>query len=150
MAYKGMMLTGVPNMIYTIGYTNNSWTLKADLVANYACRLINHMDNHHYARAMPVNTDPSISPRPFLDLAAGYVQRCLDELPKQGSKRPWRLSMNYLIDIIALRCGPVTDRAMTFLPRAKQLVPAAEPKPATTAHRTLPEHMQARGITTQQ
>ena len=66
MAYKSMMLSGLPNFVYTIGYTNISWTLKADLVAEYACRLINHMDANGHRRAVPVR-DPSMQERPFLD-----------------------------------------------------------------------------------
>ena len=113
MAYKSMMLSGLPNFVYTIGYTNISWTLKADLVSEYACRLINHMDANGYTRAVPVR-DPSVAERPFLDFEPGYVLRSLDELPKQGSKAPWRLSMTYALDVVSVRLGRVDDGVLQF------------------------------------
>ena len=113
MAYRSMMLSGLPNFIYTIGYTNISWTLKADLVAEYACRLINHMDAHGHRRAVAVR-DPAISERPFMDFDPGYVVRALDDLPKQGSKAPWRLSMSYIIDVFQIRRGRVDDGVLQF------------------------------------
>ncbi|HEX2221420.1 MAG TPA: NAD(P)/FAD-dependent oxidoreductase [Candidatus Limnocylindria bacterium] len=108
MAYKSMMLSGVPNFVYTLGYTNISWTLKADLVSEYACKLIRHMDARGYTRAVPVR-DPSVSERPFLDFMPGYVVRSLHELPKQGSREPWRLSMTYMLDVLKIRLGRVDD-----------------------------------------
>jgi monooxygenase len=113
MAYKSMMLSGVPNLVYTIGYTNISWTLKADLAAEYACRLINHLDanGHRYAVA---ERDPSVEERPFLEFNPGYVLRSIDELPRQGSKEPWRLSMSYIIDVAKIRHGRVDDGVLRF------------------------------------
>ncbi|HEX2392781.1 MAG TPA: NAD(P)/FAD-dependent oxidoreductase [Solirubrobacterales bacterium] len=125
MAYKGMMLSGVPNMAFTIGYTNASWTLKADLVAEYVCRLLNHMDAHGYTQCMPV-ADPSVEEVPLLDFAAGYVLRSLDQLPKQGSRNPWNLRQNYALDLRTLRHGPVEDGAMRFSRPLRQ--PRAEPE----------------------
>jgi len=113
MAYKSMMLSGLPNLLYTIGYTNISWTLKADLVAEYACRLINHMDANGHRRAVPVR-DPSIGERPFMDFSPGYVMRSIDELPRQGSEAPWRLSMSYILDIAKIRHGRVDDGVLKF------------------------------------
>ena len=112
MAYKSMMLSGVPNFVYAIGYTNASWTLKADLVSEYVCRLLNHMDSRGYRVAVP-ERDPSVEEEPFLDFQAGYVLRSLDQFPKQGSKAPWKVSMNYARDLVSLRYGSVTD-AMRF------------------------------------
>ncbi len=112
MAYKSLMLSGVPNFAYAIGYTNASWTLKADLAAEYFCRLIGHMDRHGYRSAVPVR-DPSVDEEPFLDFQAGYVLRSLDQFPKQGSEAPWKVSMNYARDVVALRHGSVSD-AMRF------------------------------------
>ncbi len=114
MAYKGMMLEDVPNMAFVVGYTNASWTLKADLTSEYLCRLLNHMDAHGYDRAVPVNDDPTVQPQPFMDLTSGYVQRALDSLPKQGSKAPWRLRMNYPRDIVTLRHRPIEDGTLQF------------------------------------
>lgn len=115
MAYKAMMLSDVPNFAYIIGYTNASWTLKADLVCEYVVRLLRHMDAHGYAKATPVR-DPSVGTTPFLDFEPGYVLRSLDILPKQGDRAPWRLRMNYLRDLPQLRYGKVTDQAMAFAP----------------------------------
>jgi len=128
MSYKGMMLSGVPNMAFTIGYTNASWTLKADLTAEYACRLLNHMDASGYASCTPENRDPSVSGQPFLDFSSGYVQRAIADFPQQGSKAPWRLYQNYARDIVTLRRGAIEDGALHF--RAAASAPprdAAEP-----------------------
>jgi monooxygenase len=112
-SYKGMMLSGVPNFSMVIGYTNASWTLKADLINGYVCRLINHLDEHGYVSATPV-APPEGADLPFLDLASGYVQRSLAELPKQGARTPWRLHQNYLRDVRLMRRGPLDDEGMTF------------------------------------
>jgi cation diffusion facilitator CzcD-associated flavoprotein CzcO len=114
MAYKGLMLSDVPNFAFVVGYTNASWTLKADLVSEYVCRLLAYMDEHGFAQAMPVNDDPAITTRPLLDFAAGYVQRSLDAFPKQGSKAPWRLGMNYAQDVVTLRHGKLDDGTLRF------------------------------------
>ena len=90
MAYKGMMLSGVPNFAFTLGYTNASWTLKADLVSEYVCRLLAHMDARGYDRCVP-EADPSVAEQPLLDFNAGYVLRSIDQFPKQGSSEPWKL-----------------------------------------------------------
>jgi len=114
MTYKGMMLSDVPNSAFTVGYTNSSWTLKADLVAEYVCRLLNHMDAKGYVSQVPRNRDPSVHASPLLDFGAGYVKRSLEALPTQGSRWPWKLGMNYAADVVALRHGPVEDGVMEF------------------------------------
>lgn len=114
MAYKGMMLSGVPNFAFTVGYTNASWTLKADLVAEFVCRLLAHMDAHGYAKSVPEVTDPSIAEVPLLDFTSGYVLRSLDQFPKQGSKEPWKLRQNYVLDIRTIRRGAIDDGNMRF------------------------------------
>ena len=114
MAYKGMMLSGVPNMAFTVGYTNASWTLKADLTSEYVCRLLRHMDKGGYRVATPELNDPSVQEEPFLDFTSGYVQRALHLFPKQGNKEPWKLRQNYPRDIKTLRFDPVDDGTMTF------------------------------------
>jgi monooxygenase len=114
MSYKGMMLSGVPNLAIAFGYTNASWTLKADLTCAYVCRLLNHMDQHRYVQCTPSNDDPSIEEQPFIDFSSSYVQRSIEQFPKQGSKAPWRLYQNYALDILALKFGAVEDGAMRF------------------------------------
>jgi cation diffusion facilitator CzcD-associated flavoprotein CzcO len=115
MTYKGAMLSGVPNMAYTFGYTNASWTLKADLTANYVCRLLRHMDSHGYASAV-ARRDPTLGEQPFLDFTSGYVVRSLDILPKQGAERPWKVYQNYILDALALRWGRIDDGVLEFEP----------------------------------
>ncbi len=116
LAYKGMMFSDVPNLASVFGYTNASWTLKADLTCEYVCRLLNHMRRHGYAAATP-RRDPSIEEQPFLDFSSGYLQRALHTLPKQGSKKPWKLYQNYALDMAALRLGSVDDGVMEFTRR---------------------------------
>lgn len=111
--YKGCMFSDVPNLAYTFGYTNASWTLKADLTALYVCRLLNTMRKRGMRQTTPVLDDPEVASEPFLDFTSGYVQRAIDHLPKQGSKKPWRVNQNYALDVMALRFGSV-DEAMHF------------------------------------
>jgi cation diffusion facilitator CzcD-associated flavoprotein CzcO len=114
MSYKGMMLSGVPNMAFSVGYTNASWTLKCDLTCEYVCRLLNHMDEAGLRQCTPHNRDPRVSERPFIDFSSGYVLRSIDKFPKQGSKAPWKLHQNYPMDILNLRFGSVDDGVMEF------------------------------------
>jgi cation diffusion facilitator CzcD-associated flavoprotein CzcO len=114
MSYKGMMYSNVPNLASAFGYTNASWTLKCDLTCEYVCRLINHMDKTGFTACTPVNADPSVTEVPWLDFTSGYVQRSIAKLPKQGSKRPWKLYQNYALDIVTLRYGNVDDGVMAF------------------------------------
>ncbi|GHE91821.1 flavin-binding monooxygenase [Amycolatopsis deserti] len=120
LAYKGMMLSGVPNYAFTIGYTNASWTLKADLVAGYVCRLLNHLDEHGYTTCTPVPPPSVTATEPLIDLKSGYVLRSLDKLPKQGPAAPWRLFQNYPRDVLLMRHGSLEDDAMRFARTAKQ------------------------------
>jgi monooxygenase len=113
MSYKGMMFGGVPNFAAAFGYTNASWTLKADLTCEYVCRLLRYMDRRGYRQCMP-KRDPSVAELPWLDFTSGYVQRALHQLPRQGAKKPWRLYQNYARDLMALRFGSVKDGAMQF------------------------------------
>ncbi|MCO5967727.1 flavin-containing monooxygenase [Actinoallomurus soli] len=114
MAYKGMMLSGVPNFAFTVGYTNASWTLKADLVSEYVVRLLRHLDAHGYDQCVPRNDDPTIAERPLLDFQSGYVLRSIDEFPRAGSRAPWRLGMSYAHDLITLRYRAIEDGALRF------------------------------------
>jgi monooxygenase len=112
--YKGMMYSDVPNLASSFGYTNASWTLKCDLTCEYVCRLINYMDRRGYKQCMPHNVDPTITELPSLNFSSGYVQRSVAKMPKQGSKRPWRLYQNYALDIVSLRFGKVDDGVMRY------------------------------------
>jgi cation diffusion facilitator CzcD-associated flavoprotein CzcO len=123
-AYKGMMLSGVPNFAFSVGYTNASWTLKADLTSEYVCRLLNHMDAHGYRSCVPDVTDPSITTQPMIDFSSGYVRRAIDQFPKQGSKEPWRLRQNYVLDIRTIRHGRIDDGTMKFSAGAPRAQPA--------------------------
>ncbi len=123
-AFRGMMLSGLPNMAFAIGYTNSSWTLKVDLVCEHLCRLIAHMDARGLASATPVFDDPGAETRPLLDFSAGYVLRALDQLPKQGPANPWRLPMDYAEDVANLRSAPIEDAALRFAPRTAALAAA--------------------------
>ena len=86
LVYKSVMLSDVPNLAFIFGYTNASWTLKVDLVCEYACRLISFMDERGYDTCAPVNSDPAMPTKPFLEFGAGYVQRALDRFPLAGNR----------------------------------------------------------------
>ena len=113
LSYKGLMFSDVPNLSYAFGYTNASWTLKADLGSAYLCRLLRHMDRRGARVAVP-RRDPNVAERPFIDFNSGYIQRAADKLPKQGATRPWRLHQNYALDLLSLRHGRVDDGVMAF------------------------------------
>jgi monooxygenase len=114
LAYKSMMISGVPNFAFAVGYTNSSWTLKVDLVCEHLCRMLAHMDAGGRDSVVAVADDPTIERRPLLDFSAGYVQRAVDRFPKQGSHGPWTLEMSYAADRARLRHGPVEDAALRF------------------------------------
>jgi hypothetical protein len=113
MVYRGAMLSGIPNLVLTFGYTNASWTLRADLIAAYVCRLLGHLDRHGYQYAVPVR-DPSVGEMPFIDFNSGYVLRALEGLPKQGDRFPWRVHQTYLRDLGVTRYSRLTDPALRF------------------------------------
>ncbi|MDJ0278329.1 NAD(P)/FAD-dependent oxidoreductase [Sphingomonas sp. 2R-10] len=112
--YRGMMVSGVPNLVLAVGYTNASWTLKIDLVSRRMCRMLNHMRRYGYDVCAPATPGPDIERRPLLDFSSGYVQRAADMTPAQGSRAPWRLRQNYFLDYIALRFGRLADGVLTF------------------------------------
>jgi cation diffusion facilitator CzcD-associated flavoprotein CzcO len=112
-AFRGMMLDGVPNLAFMIGYTNASWTLKLGLVSEHLCRLLAHMDELGADTCVAELPYPYMQTRPLLTFKAGYVQRSLDELPRQGMHAPWELAMSFRTDARVLR-GPVEDRNLHF------------------------------------
>ncbi|HKS44865.1 MAG TPA: NAD(P)/FAD-dependent oxidoreductase [Amycolatopsis sp.] len=128
LVYKGMMLSGVPNFAFTMGYTNASWTLKADLVSEYVIRLLRQMDAHGYDQCVPVRDDADVTERPLLEFNAGYVLRAIDDFPKAGSRYPWRFDTNYARDLLILRHGRVDDGIMRFSHRS--VTPAVVRRPA--------------------
>jgi monooxygenase len=115
-AYKGMMLSGVPNFVFVFGYTNASWTLKVGLLCEHFCRLLAYMDARGYAVARPAAADPGTPARPFTDFASGYIRRALDVLPRQGDRAPWRISPTYRDDVRLLRKQPVDGPELAFTP----------------------------------
>ncbi len=119
MSYKGMMYSDVPNLASAFGYTNSSWTLKCELIAQYACRLINYMDRCGYDQCTPRREGQSLSERPAVDLSSGYIQRAVNALPRQSDKKPWKINQNYLLDLVDLRMSGVNDGAMEFRRRGE-------------------------------
>jgi cation diffusion facilitator CzcD-associated flavoprotein CzcO len=113
--YRGMMLSDVPNLSFAVGYTTSSWTLKVGLLCEQFCQLLTHMDVHGYDTVYPHNDNAHMPTRPFLDFAAGYVQRSVDELPRQGDGAPWLTSMDYYEDLKLLEPGSVADSHLRFI-----------------------------------
>jgi cation diffusion facilitator CzcD-associated flavoprotein CzcO len=113
MSYKGMMLSGLPNCVMTFGYTNASWTLKADLTAAWVVRLLRHMDRRKLDVAV-VHRDPGVAPQPFLGFTSGYVQRASADLPQQGARKPWQVYQNYVQDMLTIRFGRIADGVLRF------------------------------------
>ncbi|MDY6920493.1 MAG: NAD(P)/FAD-dependent oxidoreductase [Pseudomonadota bacterium] len=114
MNYKGVMFQDLPNFAMVFGYTNASWTLKADLTCEYLCRLWQLMDKRGMRQVTPRLTDGDVHEEPFVDFQSGYIKRALDKLPKQGNKSPWKLHQNYALDMAMLRFGEVDDGVVTF------------------------------------
>jgi monooxygenase len=114
LSYRGTMYSGIPNLASAFGYTNASWTLKCELTCDYVCRLLNYMDKKGTHVCVPQNDDPTVQEEPWLNLNSGYILRVADKLPKQGSKMPWRLRQNYVLDIMNLRHGSLEDGVMQF------------------------------------
>jgi cation diffusion facilitator CzcD-associated flavoprotein CzcO len=127
LAYKGVLLSGVPNAASVFGYINASWTLKADLICAYVCRLLNLMDRKG-ARQVTARNGHETGVAPFVqNFTSGYVQRAIGSWPKQGSKAPWRVYQNYLRDIWSLKWSPVDNEALEFSnPTEAPSKPAAE------------------------
>jgi cation diffusion facilitator CzcD-associated flavoprotein CzcO len=112
--YKSVMFSDLPNLASVFGYTNASWTLKSDLVAEYVCRLLDHMDRRGLAICTPRRGDAPMVEEPTLPLTSGYIQRAKNLLPKQGTTKPWRMNQNYVLDVVALRFDPINDVALEF------------------------------------
>ncbi|MFT4049331.1 MAG: NAD(P)/FAD-dependent oxidoreductase [Solirubrobacterales bacterium] len=127
MVYRGCMLTDVPNFAFTVGYTNASWTLKADLVAEYVCRILNHMDEGGFNVVTPHNDDPTVTEEPLLDFPAGYVLRAIEKFPKAGSRAPWKLRMTYHQDYVDFHSASLDDGNLKFTKHQQQAGAEREP-----------------------
>ena len=114
MTYKGMMFSDVPNLVATFGYTNASWTLRADLTSEYVCRLINFMDKKGYANCCPRTEKYVEQDGDWLDFTSGYVKRSMHKFPRQGSRDPWRNTQNFPKDVLAIRWGNIDDKELKF------------------------------------
>lgn len=112
--YKGAMFSDVPNFAVALGYTNASWTLKTDLVCEWFCRVLGHMERRGYRVCCPRLPEGGIEHEPLVDLSSGYVQRAIADLPRQGARVPWRIHQNYLLDLLNFRYGPLEDGVLQF------------------------------------
>jgi cation diffusion facilitator CzcD-associated flavoprotein CzcO len=114
LVYRGMMFSDVPNFVFVVGYSNASWTLKADLVGDHVSRLLRYMKRRGYDVCTPRRPPADQPTRPLMPLASGYIQRAKHLLPHEGTKPPWRLRQNYLLDLLTLRFGRLRDPALQF------------------------------------
>ena len=114
LTYKGLMLNDLPNFIFFAGYTNASWTLKSDLTSEYASRLIHLMDKKGHKVVVPKVSDMNMETVPLINLNSGYIHRSTANLPKQGSKFPWKLYQNWIYDYFTLRVKSVKDDTLKF------------------------------------
>ena len=112
--YKGVMLSGLPNLFIFVGYTNASWTLKSDLTSEYISRILKYLDRHKHSILHPIVNEHELTPEPLLNLNSGYILRSADALPSQGHKAPWRVYQNYILDYKMLRIDKVNDKYMQF------------------------------------
>ena len=134
--YKGMMLSNVPNFAFCVGYTNNSWTLRADLASIFVCRVLNHMDRQGDRVCRPLCDPASLDENPLLNLNSGYVLRAAADLPKQGGKKPWLIRQNYIFDMITMKLSRIEDGTLKFggsIGRTPNVMPT-ELEPTASAH----------------
>jgi monooxygenase len=131
--YKGTMLSNVPNFAFCIGYTNASWTLRADLASTFVCRVLNHMDRRGYRICTPVCDAAVMESRPLLDLSSGYVMRAAANLPKQAAQQPWVVRQNYILDMLKMKLGRVEDGVLQFAKANRRTPTIAEQVPTATS-----------------
>ena len=112
--YKGMMYSGIPNLMQSFGYTNASWTLRCDLTSRYLTRMVNYIDKKGLAKVTPTPDGSDIETEALLDFSSGYITRKAAELPKQGSIKPWVMYQNYIADIFLVKFGALRDRGLKF------------------------------------
>ncbi len=114
LVYRGMLVTGVPNMAFAFGYVNQSWTLGCDLACQQVCRMLRHMDEHGYTHCTPTRPEGVTASLPFAELSSGYVQRAMHQFPRQAADAPWRRHQNYVRDWRHSRRIPVDDEALVY------------------------------------
>ncbi len=132
--YKGALLGNVPNFAFCVGYTNASWTLRADLASIFVCRLLKHMERKGYRTCTPLCDSASLDAKPLLELNSGYILRAAANIPKQGGRKPWIIRQNYLLDMLTMRLSRLEDGVLKFgrqLPHAR----SEAPEEATTLSR---------------
>lgn len=125
--YKGCMFSNIPNLFAVFGYLNASWTLKADVVSAYACRVINHVDAIGADFANPTLDPATITEEPIFDFSSGYIQRSIGELPRNATEAPWRLNQDYLKDRVIMREGPIDDGVLVFGRKGNAAASASTP-----------------------
>lgn len=135
--YKGIMYSGIPNLAAVFGYTNASWTLKADLSSEFMCRLLRHMDKSGAKIVVPERSSGDIELEPWLDFSSGYVQRSLSKFPRQASSKPWKLNQDYAKDLFTLRFGKLEDGVLKFKGKSSASL-AQTPQDATRSTNTVP------------
>jgi monooxygenase len=124
--YKGVMLSNVPNFGFCVGYTNASWTLRADLASTFVCRLLNYMDRHGYRTCRPLCDTTSLEAKPLLSLTSGYIARAAANLPKQAGRKPWLIRQNYILDMLTMKLSKMEDGILKFdtpVPASRTAVP---------------------------
>ncbi|MEK9766040.1 MAG: NAD(P)/FAD-dependent oxidoreductase [Thalassolituus sp.] len=126
MSYRGLMFQDVPNFGMIFGYTNASWTLKADMLSKWFCGLLKHMDHNGVRQVQPVNHGGAMETRPFVDMQSGYIARVADTLPRQGMEKPWKLYQNYFADMASLKLGKYDVETLEF----SHQIPTSEPRTA--------------------
>lgn len=126
--YRGAMVSNIPNMTAVFGYTNASWTLRADLTSEYMCKVLNHLERENYVEARPV-ADGVEAASDFLDFSSGYVQRAMERFPQQGKDAPWLITQNYARDIFLMRHGKLEDGALIFRRAHESVAEVATPVP---------------------
>lgn len=113
-SYKGVMFSNIPNFAFAVGYTNASWTLKCDLNCQFVTRILNYMKENEKSVVIPRFDESKYGSEPLLDFDAGYVKRALHKLPKQGSKKPWKVHQNYIKDTISLKLEKINNPNLEF------------------------------------
>jgi len=116
-SYKGMMFSGVPNLVYTLGYINASWTLRSELVAEFVCRLVNHLHAKGLRQCTPTlrASEHQMPARALLDdFSPGYIRRAIDHMARQGDHEPWVNTQNYLLDRKTIREASLEDGVLMF------------------------------------